>query len=332
MTVEERAELRRIARKTWHFFETFVGEEDHWLPPDNYQEDAIGSGGRVAHRTSPTNKGMLLLSTLAAHDLGYLSLKTLLDRLEKTFNTFDRLEKHDGHFYNWYNTQTLRTLPPPYVSTVDSGNLLGCLVTLKQGMREKTREVYPNPSILNGLIDTLAVLVEDIRINRPAKAGDEYKSFDTNRSHLETALRLSSGDPAWKTPGQLPDDLFRWDDLLRSLSSGGVKLVALVRALPGVGPNVMDRWESYARRYASLATERLQELETFAPWASGLSAAEESGVREACQRSEGFDAAWKAIREKLGTPGPLVELAARVEPGSRGTGGHQGPGPGLGEA
>ena len=47
------------------------------------------------------------------------------------------MEKHEGHFFNWYNTQTLRTLPPPYVSTVDSGNLLGCLVTLKQGMKRK---------------------------------------------------------------------------------------------------------------------------------------------------------------------------------------------------
>ena len=145
LTEVERDELRRIARKTWHFFETFVGEEDHWLPPDNYQEDSIGTGGRVAHRTSPTNKGMLLLSTLAAHDLGYLGLKTLLDRLEKSFDTFDRLEKHKGHFYNWYNTQTLKTLQPPYISTVDSGNLLGCLVTLKQGMREKVKEIYPRP-------------------------------------------------------------------------------------------------------------------------------------------------------------------------------------------
>ena len=145
LTDPERAELRRIARKTWHFFETFVGDADHWLPPDNYQEDSISSGGRVAHRTSPTNKGMLLLSTLAAHDLGYLGLRTLLDRLEKTFDTFDRMEKYEGHLYNWYNTQTLRTLPPNYVSTVDSGNFLGCLVTLKQGMREKLASPSPAP-------------------------------------------------------------------------------------------------------------------------------------------------------------------------------------------
>ena len=108
LTDDERRALRRIARKTWHFFETFVGDEDHWLPPDNFQEDP---DGRVAHRTSPTNMGLLLLSTLSAHDLGYIGLRTLLERLEKTFDTFDRLEKHWGHFYNWYDTRTLSRCP-----------------------------------------------------------------------------------------------------------------------------------------------------------------------------------------------------------------------------
>ena len=173
----ERAELRRIARKTWHFFETFVGEEDHWLPPDNYQEDSIGSGGRVAHRTSPTNKGMLLLATLAAHDFGYLALKTLLDRLEKTFDTFDRMEKHAGHFYNWYNTQTLRTLPPNYVSTVDSGNLLGCLVTLKQGMIEKACREVPRARAFDGRPGRHLGRAGRGRPVQPglSKAGEEYQ-------------------------------------------------------------------------------------------------------------------------------------------------------------
>ncbi len=107
---EEQRELRRVARRTWHFFETFVGDEDNWLPPDNYQEEP---DGRVAHRTSPTNQGLLLLSTLAAHDLGYIGLNPLTDRLEKTLDTFDRMEKHWGHFCNWYDTRTLRPLPPP---------------------------------------------------------------------------------------------------------------------------------------------------------------------------------------------------------------------------
>ena len=109
MSDDDRRTLRRIARKTWHFFATFVGEEDNWLPPDNFQEIPHG---RVAHRTSPTNQGMLLLSTLAAHDLGYINLSNLVERLEHTFDTFDRMEKRWGHFYNWYDTRSLANAFP----------------------------------------------------------------------------------------------------------------------------------------------------------------------------------------------------------------------------
>ena len=109
LTLGEELSLREVARRTWGFFETFVGPVDHWLPPDNYQEDPEGV---VAHRTSPTNKGMLLLSTLAAHDLGYLTLPTLASRLGATLDTLDRLERHQGHFFNWYDTRTLKPLPP----------------------------------------------------------------------------------------------------------------------------------------------------------------------------------------------------------------------------
>ena len=137
LTDDERRAFRRITRKTWHFFETFVGDDDHWLPPDNFQEIPVG---RIAHRTSPTNQGMLLLSTLAAHDLGYLSFSKMTERLEQTFAALEQMEKHWGHYFNWYETRTLRPLPPAYISTVDSGNLLGCLLTLKQGLMEKTRE------------------------------------------------------------------------------------------------------------------------------------------------------------------------------------------------
>ncbi|MDG3007912.1 GH36-type glycosyl hydrolase domain-containing protein [Paludisphaera mucosa] len=154
---EPRRALRRLARKTWRYFETFVGDEDHWLPPDNFQEVP---DGRVAHRTSPTNKGLLLISTLSAHDLGFLSLGTMLDRLERTFDTLDRLERHWGHFYNWYQTQTLEALPPLYISTVDSGNLLGCLVALRQGLIEKAGEPIVGPAVAEGLADALNLALE----------------------------------------------------------------------------------------------------------------------------------------------------------------------------
>ena len=103
----ERRAFREVARTTWRFFEDLVGPADHWLVPDNYQEDRQDV---IAHRTSPTNIGLQLLSTLAAHDFGYLSFAGVLDRLEPTFDTLLRMQRYRGHFYNWYDTRTLAPL------------------------------------------------------------------------------------------------------------------------------------------------------------------------------------------------------------------------------
>src|SRR5207302_637872 len=122
----------------------------------------------IAHRTSPTNMGMYLLSCLAAHDLGYLGLSALTDRLEKTFDTFDHLERFRGHFLNWYDTVTLKPLPPAYVSTVDSGNLMGCLLTLEQALDEKVREPVLGAALAAGLADTLGLVGEALHDLTPA--------------------------------------------------------------------------------------------------------------------------------------------------------------------
>jgi cyclic beta-1,2-glucan synthetase len=127
----EREFLIGVARSTWRFFEELDGDEDHDLPPDNYQESPKPA---VAHRTSPTNIGMGLLATLAARDLGFLSVEEMADRLERTLSTVEGLERHEGHLLNWYDTRTLAPLLPRYVSTVDSGNLACSLVALSQGL------------------------------------------------------------------------------------------------------------------------------------------------------------------------------------------------------
>ncbi|WP_417560067.1 GH36-type glycosyl hydrolase domain-containing protein [Marinomonas sp.] len=119
--------LRLTARKTWRYFETFVTEEDNFLPPDNFQEDPEPV---VAHRTSPTNIGLYLLSSVAARDFGWAGLIETIERLETTFVTLEKLPKHNGHFFNWYGTQSLHTLLPEYISSVDSGNLAGHLIAL----------------------------------------------------------------------------------------------------------------------------------------------------------------------------------------------------------
>ena len=133
LSQEDRDLLRKVAQETWRYFETLAGPEDHWLPPDNLQEDRDPA---VAHRTSPTNIGLGLLSTLAAHDLGLLPAEAMVERLEATLATVEGLEHHEGHLLNWYDTQSLSPLLPHYVSTVDSGNLAGALLALAEGCRQ----------------------------------------------------------------------------------------------------------------------------------------------------------------------------------------------------
>ena len=159
LTGDQRAFLRTSARRTWRYFADFVGPEDNWLPPDNFQEYPAPA---IASRTSPTNIGMALLSDLAAHDFGYLSAGEFLQRVENTLAAMEKLERYRGHFYNWYDTRTLRPLHPQYVSSVDSGNLAGCLLTLQAGLTElKVQPVLP-VNTFQGLHDTLQVLAEHL--------------------------------------------------------------------------------------------------------------------------------------------------------------------------
>ena len=155
LSAEQLRFLRHTARKTWHFFETFVAAQENWLPPDNFQEIPTP---KIASRTSPTNMGLALLANLAARDFGYLSAGGLIHRTEATLATMQQLERYRGHFLNWYETRTLQPLLPRYVSSVDSGNLAGHLLTLGAGLRELADESIFPPQILAGLRDTVGVL------------------------------------------------------------------------------------------------------------------------------------------------------------------------------
>src|SRR5450432_2664738 len=147
--------LNKLARKTWAFFENFVVAGDNWLPPDNYQESPVD---RIAHRTSPTNIGLSLLSNLTAFDFGYIPMQVLLVRISNTMQTLQKMERYGGHFYNWYDTQSLLPLPPNYISTVDSGNMAGHLITLKQGLLMLADNPIISVQFYKGLQVTLEIL------------------------------------------------------------------------------------------------------------------------------------------------------------------------------
>ena len=164
LSTRETRSLRLIARRTWRFFETFVDEEEHALPPDNFQEDPEPAR---AHRTSPTNMGLYLLSVMTAHDFGWIGILEAVERLEATLQTMVNLHRVRGHFCNWYDTRDLRPLEPIYISTVDSGNLAGHLIALAQACRELSLRPPFGPDTLEGVRDSVHLVLESVERSEP---------------------------------------------------------------------------------------------------------------------------------------------------------------------
>ena len=199
-------EARLIARRTWRFFETFVTQEDQWLPPDNFQEDPRPV---VAHRTSPTNVGLLLISTVAAHDFGYAGTLELIERLELTFDAVDKMPKFRGHLFNWHDTRTLEALNPQYVSTVDSGNLAGHLLALKQACVELSERPLFGVHTLAGLGDTIALLRLEVERVGASRKRTEVVTIN----HLREEITACTGI----VKGETPESLSEWETLFNSL-------------------------------------------------------------------------------------------------------------------
>jgi cyclic beta-1,2-glucan synthetase len=154
LSLEETGELRLYGRRIWRFFSHFASAEDHFLPPDNFQEDPKPV---VAHRGSPTNFGLYLLSVVTAHDFGWCGLGEMADRLEAALKSLEELPRFRGHFFNWYDTRTLQVLEPRYISTVDSGNLAGHLLTLSQACRDLAHRPLFSTSDLRGIKDSVVL-------------------------------------------------------------------------------------------------------------------------------------------------------------------------------
>lgn len=179
---EDRRFLRNVARRTWRYFADFVNEESSWLPPDNFQ---VFYQKGLAFRTSPTNIGLYLVSALSAFDFGYLSVDEVAKKLTKTMETIEKLERHEGHLLNWYDIKTLAPLNPRYVSTVDSGNLLGSLWTLRRGLESLVNAQLLDKKALAGLCDTNGVLRQ---VGREGQiSGEETYVLDELEFSLESS-------------------------------------------------------------------------------------------------------------------------------------------------
>lgn len=249
--------MRRMARKTWRFFETFVTQEDHWLAPDNYQEDPKGE---IAHRTSPTNIGLQLLALITAYDLGYVGLAEVVEQASRTLQTMAGLERFRGHFYNWYDTITLQPLRPTYVSTVDSGNLAGHLVALRIALMEIAEAPIVGPQSLDGLGDAVRVALEDVIAERDRVSdGDVIAEI---RTSLEELLRRLNLD-------ERPSNLGQWFTLLRGLSVITEALPRRAAQLHGDAQAAKRVRDAVGDVHRCLRNS-LGLIETYTPWAASL--------------------------------------------------------------
>ncbi len=250
---EDKNYLRLIARRTWLFFETFAGAGDNWLPPDNYQTRPYEE---IAHRTSPTNVGMMFISALAAWDFGYCGLRDLAARMTNGLDTLDNLETYQGHTLNWIDTKSLKSLEPRYVSTVDSGNLAVCLVTLSEGCLEAGDGPAMATSLVDGLADNLTLL----RQSAAVFAEEHRRAID------DRIDRIASRLPDMKAkPGNWHSELSQviggdWKDIQQLAAKG-------LEAAADLDPHEIHIW--LERTDHHLVSMR-RDIEVLMPWQVAL--------------------------------------------------------------
>ncbi|HET6721379.1 MAG TPA: glucoamylase family protein, partial [Chitinophagaceae bacterium] len=261
--------LHKTARIIWSFFEEFVDADENWLPPDNFQERPTPV---VAHRTSPTNIGLALIANLAAYDFGYISGSEMAERCNNTLRTMRRMERYEGHFYNWYDTLSLLPLHPRYVSTVDSGNLVGHLLTLRQGLSSQANEPVFKKTVFEGLLTTLKIIQENLGKHAEedtqeiitildAALTDSNNSLSGAKKYIE-ALSVLIKDLSL-TPGD--DESKKW------ISKLSIQFEKIHNDLLGLVPwiNLLPVSENFERLYA---LDRIPSLQTIVDHSEFLAA------------------------------------------------------------
>jgi len=248
LSEEQKRYLGTLSRKIWLFFETYVGPADNWLAPDNMQEHPVEV---LARRTSPTNIGLSLLANLSAYDFGYIPAGQLIERTHNTFQTMGALARYQGHFYNWYDTQYLQPLAPAYVSTVDSGNLAGHLLTLIPALTALVDAPVLHPRLFYGLLDTYNIL-HTLTIETTCTLPPSFHATLLNAlSNHETSAAMSALQQLSTTAADFSD---RWQHY------------------SGTAAEVMPADENcalikqWARALASQCRAALTEMTTLAPW------------------------------------------------------------------
>jgi len=291
---------RMIARRTWRFFETFVGDDANWLPPDNFQEDPQP---KIAQRTSPTNIGLLLLSTISAHDFGYIGTLELTERLSFTFSTIQKLEKVRGHYLNWYDTHTLLPLAPRYISTVDSGNLAGHLLAVKQAVTEIPCRKLFDTHVMEGLTDSLEMMREEAMELNVVRRRTEAVTIKQLHAEIDACLQLLGNQPS-----QTPD---AWVTLLESL----IERTEVIRDITGAlsqehGNAHFDELRFWSTDLSHQTRTFLRDVKTFIPWQEN----DFSHLSEIISRNfPAIQQEWREIMDLLNLFPSLSQLAELYE-------------------
>ncbi|MCJ7433825.1 MAG: hypothetical protein MUO77_10095, partial [Anaerolineales bacterium] len=289
----QRRQIRRLARRTWAFFEQFAGPDDHWLPPDHFQESPRGN---IAHYTTPTNIGLFLVSALSAYDFGYMGLVELAVRLRSTFESMNKLEHYRGHLFNWYDSQTLTALPPHYISTVDSGNLAACLITLKQGCLSLTDAPLLGDKRWQGLLVILDILAEALQALEQNNPHASIESFEIELTSIYERVSAVQNQPeAWiKTLDWLSGE--GWERVSH-------RLMELLESHPNLQAESLTELQHYLDLMHHQLHDMHRSLDLFAPWLSRLDAAPELFMQTP---------AWQDFRDSLPTELPTLGDAPAV--------------------
>ncbi|HEY2251453.1 MAG TPA: hypothetical protein VGH74_10355, partial [Planctomycetaceae bacterium] len=254
LSLDDQRFLRVVARKTWAFFEEFVTEDDHWLPPDNFQEYPRE---KLARRVSPTNTGLYIVSALTARDFGYCGINSLVELLERNLATLERLQRHRGHFLNWYDTETLEPLAPRYASTADSGNLAACLIAAARGVRDICQVPLLTGQLTNGLCDAVAMVEHSLQQFQPRGARFGGESL--------TALENCLTDLC-ERGRTVPSDLEGWRQLIARLAAGADELVwKFEQFRSSIGIRIEDLPKK-VHLLSSQINSILHDVETLLPW------------------------------------------------------------------
>src|SRR3984893_5103203 len=241
ITADDENFLRKVALKTWRYFRTFSTAENQFLIPDNVQ----GQNYEVARRISPTNLGLQLNSQYAAYDLGFISLRHFLDDANKCFLSATSFPKYDGHFLNWYDTRNSTALPPFFVSSVDSGNLVCSLLSLKQGCHAAVAQPLLSESLFHSLREYLAMAAEDLSASKGRE--ESIAAIEKLRAEI-TPLR---------------DDVSRWIEALPRLQESLQSIFDQTFSAARAAANAESWWlqEAHVR-----FLDAREQLETLVPW------------------------------------------------------------------